>query len=153
MTTQYEHSVAALAEASGADIAIGDDRVATMSVEGRIVLMKPSDDAESGLTAFSMVANADGGSFEKGVLEKALSMDLFGAQTDKGHVGLFGDSLFFSMDIALEGVTSEALAERLLAFSRLAADIESQLDGEGRSEASPEPTPLPGGFGMGGLMV
>lgn len=64
-------------------------------------------------------------------------MNLFGGETSKGHLGLFGDSLFLSKDIALEGVGPEELAERLLAFSRLADDIEKQFGGsEGATSAS-----------------
>lgn len=131
MTTQYEQAVAALAETAGVEIKIGDDRVATMVVEERVVQLRPSNEAESGLTAFTIVASADGGSFERFTLEAALMMNLFGAETGKGNLGLFGDSLFLSKDVSLDGVTPEELAERLLAFSRLADDIEKQFGGEG----------------------
>jgi len=136
MTTQYEQAVAALAETAGVEIEIGSDRVATMVVEERIVQLRPSDEAESGLTAFTIVASADGGSFERTTLEAALMMNLFGAETGKGHLGLFGDSLFLSKDIALDGVAPEWLAERLLAFSRLADDIEKQLGSDGGIESA-----------------
>mgnify|MGYP002734941866 CR=1 FL=1 len=131
MTTQYEQTVAALAEAAELEIEIGRDRVAEMVVEERIVLLKPSDEAESGLTAFSIVATAEDGHFQKSVLKEALSMNLFGSETGKGHLGLFGDSLFLSMDIDIEGITPEQLTERLLAFSRLADELEKQLAAEG----------------------
>lgn len=139
MTTQYEQAVAALAETAGVEIKIGEDRVATMVVEERVVQLRPSDEAESGLTAFTIVASTEGDGFERSTLEAALMMNLFGAETGKGNLGLFGDSLFLSKDIALDGVSSEELAERLLAFSRLADDIEKQLgsggDGSGGGEA------------------
>ena len=128
MTTQYEQAVAALAETAGVEIKIGDDRVTTMVVEERVVQLRPSDEVESGITAFTIVASTEGDSFERSTLEAALMMNLFGAETGKGHLGLFGDSLFLSKDIAIDGVSSEELAERLLAFSRLSADIEKQLD-------------------------
>jgi len=134
MTTQYEQAVAALAETAGVEIKIGDDRVATMVVEERVVQLRPSDEAEIGLTAFTIVASADGGSFGRTTLEAALMMNLFGAETGKGNLGLFGDSLFLSKDIGLEGVAPEQLAENLLAFSRLADGIEKQLGGEGAGE-------------------
>lgn len=150
MATQYEQAVTALAEASEAKIEIGSDRVATMTVEARVVLLKPSDEAESGLTAFSIVAGSDGGRFSRGVLQNALSLSLFGAKTGKGHIGLFGDSLFLSKDIALDGVTTEALAEKLLSFSRLADEIEGQLaadGGDGAADGDAETLPAAGGFG------
>jgi len=149
MTTQYEQAVAALAETAGVEIKIGDDRVATMVVEERVVQLRPSDEAESGMTAFSLVASADGGSFGRTTLEAALMMNLFGAETGKGNLGLFGDSLFLSKDIVLDGVSSEVLAERLLAFSRLADDIEKQLGGgeSGGSDGAPAYDARPAGIG------
>ena len=118
------------AEAAGLDMEIGRDRVAEMVVEERIVLLKPSNKEESGMTAFSIIATAESGSFPRGTLEEALSMNLFGSQTDKGHIGLFGDSLFFSMDIDIEGITPEQLTEKLLAFSRFADELKNQLAAE-----------------------
>ena len=149
MNTQYEQAVAALAEAAGVEIEIGRDRVATMVVEERIVLLRPSDEAESGLTVFSIVASAEEGRFEQATLEEALSMSLFGAETGKGHLGLFGDSLFISKDLPLEGVTPEELAEQLLVFSRLADGIETQLGSvSGGISAESE---SPGDSGLGTL--
>lgn len=153
MTTQYEQAVAALAEAAGVEIEIGNDRVATMMVEERVVQFKPLDEAESGLTAFTIVASADGDSFAPATLEAALAMNLFGAGTDKGHIGLFGDSLFLSKDIALEGISPEQLAESLLAFSRLADDIARQLDVDSTSgDAEEESLDINGNSGFGGFL-
>ena len=131
MKTAYEEQVAALAEASGAKIEIDENRVATMMVEGRVVQLKPSDEAESGMVAFTIVATAgDDGRFERGTLESALALNLFGAQTDKGSIGLFGDALFLSKEIALDGATPEMLAEKLLAFARLAGELARELVGD-----------------------
>lgn len=152
MTTQYEQAVAELAEAAGAEIEIGNDRVATMMVEGRVVQLKPSDEAESGLTAFTIVANADDDSFAPATLEAALAINLFGSGTDKGHLGLFGDSMFLSTDIALDGISPEQLAESLLAFSRLADDIARQLDGDSASGDAEESLEITRNSGFGGFM-
>ena len=151
MKTAYEQAVAALAEASGAKMEIDEDCVATMLVEERVVQLKPSDEAESGVTAFTIVAAADGGSFAPATLEAALAMNLFGAEIDKGHIGLFGDSLFLSKDLALDGVAPELLAERLLAFSRLAADVERLLGGDDGFERSASHDNF-GTGGFGGFM-
>lgn len=145
MTTQYEQAVTTLAETAGVEFEIGDDRVATMVVEERVVQLRPSDEAESGMTAFTIVASADDGSFETTTLEAALMMNLFGAETGKGHLGLFGDSLFLSKDVALDGVRTEELAERLLVFSRLADDIEKQfggVDGGGERASAYDASPV-----------
>ena len=84
MTTQYEQAVAALAETAGVEIKIGEDRVATMVVEERVVQLRPSDEVESGITAFTIVASTEGDGFERSTLEAALMMNLFGAETGKG---------------------------------------------------------------------
>ena len=53
MTTIYEQSLQRLSEASGSAIEIGEDRVANVVVEDRVITLKPSDEAESALTEVS----------------------------------------------------------------------------------------------------
>lgn len=160
MATIYEQSLQRLSEASGSNIEIGDDRIANIVVEDRVVTLKPSDETESALTAFTIVAHSDdSGRFPVGTLEKALSMDLFGARTLGGHIGLFGGALFLSRPVAVEGLSPEALAEELVALVRLAEEAERELGGEEGAErgefAAPEPAPedIPRlNFGLGGFI-
>ena len=49
-------------------------------------------------------------------------------------------------------MTTEALAEKLLAFSRLAGDIEGQLAAEGHEEAGGAAEPSPATGGLHGFM-
>lgn len=161
MTTIYEQSLQRLSEASGSNIEIGEDRVANVVVEDRVITLKPSDEAESALTAFTVVARCDdSGRFPLDTLETALAMDLFGARTLGGHIGLFGGALFLSRTIAVDGLSPEALAEEFVALVRLAGEIERELsgaeDGQGGGEsvasaAAMEDVPRIN-FGLGGFI-
>ena len=161
MTTIYEQSLQRLSEASGSNIEIGEDRVANVVVEDRVITLKPSDEAESALTAFTVVARCDdSGRFPVDTLETALSMNLFGAQTMGGHIGLFGGALFLSRTIAVEGLSPEALAEEFVALVRLAEETERELggaeDAQGGGESAASAVAMEDipriNFGLGGFM-
>ena len=161
MTTIYEQSLQRLSEASGSNIEIGEDRVANVVVEDRVITLKPSDEAESALTAFTIVARCDdSGRFPVGTLETALSMNLFGARTMGGHIGLFGGALFLSRTIAVEGLSPEALAEEFVALVRLAEETERELggaeDAQGGGESAASAVAMEDiphlNFGLGGFM-
>lgn len=156
MTSIYEEAVTRLAEASGSQIEIGEDRIVNIMVEDRVVTLKPADEAESALTAFTIVAQQDGKEdFPPEVMARALALNLFGARTDGGHIGLFADALFLSKTVAVEGMSSEALAEAFVVLVRLAGEIERELGGEtqspGDAESAPDEMPLVD-FALGGLM-
>ena len=130
-------------------------------VEDRVITLKPSDEAESALTAFTIVARCDdSGRFPVDTLETALSMNLFGARTMGGHIGLFGGALFLSRTIAVEGLSPEALAEEFVSLVRLAVETERELggaeDAQGGGESAaldPVPEDIPHlNFGLGGFM-
>lgn len=161
MTTIYEQSLQRLSEASGSNIEIGEDRVANIVVEDRVITLKPSDEAESALTAFTVVARCDdSGRFPADTLETALSMNLFGARTMGGHIGLFGGALFLSRTIAVEGLSPEALAEEFVALVRLAEETERELGGAEDAQGGGESAASAGAmediphlnFGLGGFM-
>ncbi len=129
MITAYEQAIKTLSEATGAKIDIGLDRIAMVNVEGDMVLLRPSGEEESGLTAFSIVAEGgDDDPLPRSVLELALEMNLFGINTCEGHIGLIKGSLVFSLSRPLEGTSAEAVAEQLVAFSRLSKEIKASLD-------------------------
>ena len=156
MTSIYEEAVTRLAEASGSQIEIGEDRIVNIMVEDRVVTLKPADEAESALTAFTIVAQQDGKEdFPPEVMARALALNLFGARTDGGHIGLFADALFLSKTVVVEGMSSEALAEAFVVLVRLAGEIEHELGGEtqspGDEESAPDEMPLVD-FALGGLM-
>lgn len=144
--TPYENAVARLASELGIGISTGDDHVCEIAVDGRVVMLRPLDETETSFTIFAPVATApEGAAFPAETLGKALAMDLFGADTLGGHIGLFADSLILSAPaIDAEGLDAETFAERLLVFSRLAGDIEQKLaspaDGPEEVDETPEPT-------------
>ena len=161
MATIYEQSLQRLSEASGSTIEIGEDRIANVVVEDRVITLKPSDETESALTAFTIVAHCDdSGRFPVDTLEKALALDLFGARTHGGHIGLFGGALFLSRTIAVEGLSPEALAEEFVALVRLAEETERELggaeDAQGGGESAASAVAMEDipriNFGLGGFM-
>ena len=129
--TQYEAIVGDVAKASGARIAIAPDRISEISVGGTIVLVKPVDAAETAVTLFAVLVDDGVG---EAAMRKALEMSLFGRETAGGSIGLFVDSLIYSVDLPLDGLAAEAFAERLVQF----ADDARRISGELSSPYSPE---------------
>ncbi len=129
MKTPFEAIIEDLAAATGAEISIGADRVAEIAVADEIVLVKPKDTGEETVAIFSVVS--DGGLGEA-AMKRALSLNLFGRGTLGGTIGLFLDSLVYSMDVRLEGLSAEDFAENLAGFakksSEIAADISTGSD-------------------------
>ena len=145
--TPYETATAALAEALETKLEIGSDRLCDIEVDGRLVVLRPLGDTESAITMFALVATVpEDGELAEKIKTRALSMNLFGADTLGGHLGLFVGSLILSappMDAT--GLTAESFAESLLAFSRFAGEVEKKLV-EPAAEASdggPEPALAP----------
>lgn len=144
--TPYETAVAALSEALGTKLEIASDRLCDVDVDNRLVILRPMGEAEASVTMFTPVAGApDEGKLPAEVKDKALSMDLFGRETLGGHLGLFGESILLSAPpVEATGLAAEAFAERLLAFSRFAGEVEQKLceatvaPAETESEAHPE---------------
>ena len=66
----------------------------------------------------------------------ALAMNLFGAETLGLHLGLFGDALILSGTVAMEGLTAESLAERLISLSRHIGKLAEKLE-SGDAETAP----------------
>lgn len=134
MSTSYEQAVRGLGEATGAKIEIGADRVAMVEVEGKVVLLRPSDEAEKGMLAFAVVAQAEEDKpLAPSVFEKALELNLFGSGTGGGNLGLYGGTLVLSIAVPLAAGDTVALAERLVAFARLAGEVEKALREQTRS--------------------
>ncbi len=128
MNTPYEQAVKALSEATGAHIDIGSDRIAMTEVEGRIVMLMPFGEKESGMTAFSVIAeDQEGKPLPRTVIDKALELNLFGFGTGGGHIGQFKGALIFSLSRQLERTEAEPVAEQLVAFSRLADEAQESL--------------------------
>ena len=129
--TQYEAIVGDVANASGARIAIAPDRIAEISVGGTIVLVKPVDAAETAVTLFAVLIAEGVGEAE---MRKALEMSLFGRDTAGGSIGLFVDSLIYSVDLPLDGLAAAAFAERLVQFADDVRRISGALSSPGTAE-------------------
>ncbi len=138
MKTPFESIIEDLAAATEVDIRIGTDRVAEITVADELVLVKPKDTGEETATIFAVVSE---GELDETALRRALSLNLFGRGTLGGTVGLFIDSLVFSVDVTLSGLSAEDFAGRLAAFAQksteIAAAISSGDAGEspGKSDA------------------
>lgn len=122
--TQYEQIVGEVAEASGTQIAIHSDRVAEIAVDGTIVLVKPMDAVETSVTFFAVLVDEGVGEAQ---MKKALELNLFGRKTAGGTIGLFVDSLVYSMNQPLEGLSAQEFAERLVQFAHNARRIGDAL--------------------------
>ncbi len=127
--TPYETAVAGLAAALETELPLASDRLCDVEVDDRLIVLRPMGELEDALTMFTPVAKApDDGAFSDAIKTRALSMNLFGADTLGGHLGLFAGSLILSappMDATALG--AEAFAEHLLAFSRFAGEVEKKL--------------------------
>ena len=118
--TLFEQIIGEVSEATGAQIEIAPDRVAEIVVDGTVVLVKPTDPVESSVMLFTVLVDGDVGEAQ---MKAALEMSLFGRGTAGGTIGLFVDSLIYSVSQSLEGLSAEAFAERLVLFARNAQQI------------------------------
>ena len=124
MKTTFEAVIEELAAATGAEIRIGTDRVAEIAVGDELVLAKPTDTGEENATIFAVVSE---GELDEAALKRALSLNLFGRGTLGGTIGLFVDSLVYSMSVRLEGLSAEDFAEKLVAFAKKATEIAADI--------------------------
>lgn len=138
--TRYEQMLQEASEASGVEIRLASDRVAELMVEDTIVLVKPLDATEESVSIFTVILD---GAVDDKVLRKAMELNLFGRGTDGGIIGLFVDSLVYSRDLSLEGVSADAFGEALVSFARKSREIASDLS-SGDAPSNPQP-PLPMG--------
>ena len=129
--TPYETAINTLAEALETKLEVASDRLCDVEVDGRLIVLRPIGEAEASIMMFALVAGAsDDGTFSAEVKDRALSMNLFGTQTLGGHLGLFGKSIILSAPaIEATGLSAEAFAEHMLAFSRFAGEVEQKLAG------------------------
>lgn len=143
-----EQLIRDLSEITGADIALTHDQTCEVAVDDRIVMLRYRDVPDDDWLYFSIVSQQDG-EVPRGVLAKALSLDLFGAETLGLHLGLFGNALILSGTLDAAGLTAETLAERIVFLARHAASLEEKLGEQEPEESLPLPDPLLAAFGNG----
>ena len=145
--TPYETAINALSEALETKLEIASDRLCDVEVDGRLVVLRPVGEAEASIMMFALVAGApEDGELSAEVKDRALSMNLFGTNTLGGHLGLFGQSLVLSAPpMEATGLTAEAFAENMLAFSRFAGEMEQKFavanDSSDEAETVPDAVP------------
>ena len=141
--TTCEKLVAELGQELDLELAPGTDGTTEIAVEGRLTLIKPDATGESA-TIYTIVAMADG-THDQETMRAALSINLFGLKTLGGHLGMYLDAFIYSCTEPLADLTAEALADKLVAFARVANEIAEKLKSGGPSpqeETQSEPLPL-----------
>lgn len=123
--TTCEKLISELGEKLGLELKPGTDGTTEIAVEGRMALIKPDADGESAIL-YTIVVMADG-SLDPATMKSALSLNLFGLQTLGGHLGIYLDAYIYSRIEPLADLTAEDLADRLLAFARVANEIAEKL--------------------------
>jgi hypothetical protein len=140
-TRKPELIVKELSELIGTELTLSSDNLCELDVDGRVTVLRYRSEDDDWL-CFGLVTDDDEPPSRK-VLEKALSLNLFGAGTHGLHLGLFGNSLVLSESIPADGLTAESLAEKLLFLSRQIADVVEKLGEESSDGDAVDPDLLP----------
>ena len=141
--TKYEQILHEVSEACGEEILPASDRVAELAVEDTVVLVRPADATEESVSIFTVVLDGDAGERS---LRKAMELNLFACGTDGGVIGLFVDSLVYSRDLPLEGVSAETFGQFLASFARKSREISAALSGCDEPAEPPKSSLSDGGF-------
>ncbi len=146
MATAFETLLQALGAALEMDLAPAADGIAEVAIGPRAVCLKPVAQ-ETTLRLFTTVQSPLTPASEQlpsEVLARALRRNLFAEQTAGHVIGLFNQTLIVSVDLPLEALSAEELAERLLLIARVAEEAEVDLFGsEGSAPAASEPAAEP----------
>lgn len=146
MATAFETLLQALGAALEMDLAPAADGIAEVAIGPRAVCLKPVAQ-ETTLRLFTTVQSPLTPASEQlpsEVLARALRRNLFAEQTAGHVIGLFNQTLIVSVDLPLEALSAEELAERLLLIARVAEEAEVDLfSGEGSAPAASEPAAEP----------
>ena len=140
-----------LSELIGVELAYSDDKTCDLAVDGRIVVLRyrPEDDD---WLYFGVVSEPEDDQ-TRGVLVKALELNLFGSETLGMHLGLFGNALVLSGTLPMEGLTAEDFAERLLFLSRHIGKLAEKLEVESDSGNMQPPGDSLSPWGAGFMQV
>ena len=124
--TNEELLIRELADVSGVDITLDGYGTCEAVVEGNIIVMRYRP--EDGDWLVFGVVRESGDELSRDVLAKALEMSLFGAATKGLHLGLYSQALVLSDRIPADGLSAEALAERLIFLSRRINALAEKLE-------------------------
>ena len=130
-----------LSELTGAEIEFSQEGICELAVEDRLLMLRyrPQD---NDWLYFGVVMEREE-ELSRDDLKKALCLNLFGAETLGLHLGLFGNSLILSGTAAMETLTAEALAEKLLFLSRHIATLSQKFQSAESGPVSAEPAEMP----------
>lgn len=146
MASTFETLLQALGAALELDLAPAADGIAEVAIGPRAVCLKPVAQ-ETALRLFTTIQSPLTPASEQlpsEVLARALRRNLFAEQTAGHVIGLFNQTLIVSVDLPLEALSAEELAERLLLIARVAEEAEVDLfGGEGSAPAASEPAAEP----------
>lgn len=142
--------VSELSGLTGVELELSSDGICELAVEDRIVVLRYRPDDDDWLY-FGVVAEPEDGP-GKQMMEKALRLNLFGAETLGFHLGLFGKALILSGSAAMDGLTAETLAERLLLLARHIAKLAETLESS-EPEESLSGMEIPSPWGSGFMQV
>lgn len=146
MATAFETLLQALGAALEMDLAPAADGIAEVAIGPRAVCLKPVAQ-ETALRLFTTIQSPLTPACEQlppEVLARALRRNLFAEQTAGHIIGLFNQTLILSVELPLEPLSAEELAERLLLIVRVAEEAEVDLfGGEGSAPAASEPAAEP----------
>ena len=113
-----------LAELTSTEINFTAENICEIVVEDRLILLRYRSEDNDWLY-FGVVLESE--ELSRETLEKALALNLFGAETLGLHLGLFVQSLILSGTVPMDGLNAEGLAEKLLFLSKCIAKLSEKL--------------------------
>ena len=140
-----------LSELIGVELSYSDDRTCDLAVDGRIVVLRYRPDDDDWLY-FGVVSESEDDQ-PRGLLAKALELNLFGSETLGMHLGLFGNALVLSGSVPMDGLTAESFAERLLFLSRHIGKLAEKLEVENGSNDMQQTEDMPSPWSAGFMQV
>ena len=140
-----------LSELIGVELSYSDDRTCDLAVDGRIVVLRYRPDDDDWLY-FGVVSESEDDQ-PRGLLAKALELNLFGSETLGMHLGLFGNALVLSGSVPMDGLTAGNFAERLLFLSRHIGKLAEKLEVESGSDDMRQTEDMPSPWGAGFMQV
>ena len=140
--TTYERLLSELGDGLGFALSPDSAGSAEIFAEDRAILLRADETGERELLAFTTIATAPENGFPNDMLKRALAMNLFGRKVVGHHLGLFADMLVLSVSLPLDGLTAEALGDRLILLARVAGELATSLNAPAEDTA-PAPSILP----------
>jgi len=137
--TPFESLIAELAETTGLPLQTDAHDACTLETDG--ILLTLQHRRERGdVVLFAPVTEPDV-DLPPETLRRALALACHGEGTRGAFLGIFEDTLLLSAVLPLEGLDTETLAARLLAFADSAADVRAALAAPAHLDAATESVP------------